>query len=109
MFLGRNLIHKGLVQKKEQERQAKQALEEMGVSIDVTKSAEEYSVSVQQLVEITKATSTNAKVIIMDEPSSTLNSNDVKQLFRIVKKLKDSGCGIVYITHKMEEIDPSGG
>ncbi len=106
LFLGRNLKNKaGLVKSEEQTRIAKELLKDIGVDIDVNKKAEHFSVSIQQLVEICKATSINAKVIVMDEPSSALNQKDVQQLFRIVEKLKAENYGIVYITHKMEEIE----
>jgi len=105
LFIGRNKTKCGFVLKKEQEKAAKKALLDIGIDIDVTKAAEYYAVSIQQLIEICKAISLNAKVIVMDEPSSALNHNDVQQLFKIIEKLKANGCGIVYITHKMEEIE----
>ncbi len=105
MFVGNNIMKHGLVDVKAQNEKAKEELLKMDIDIDVTKNAEEFSFSLQQLMEICKATSTNAKVIIMDEPSSALNSHDVEQLFSIIAKLKEKGCGIVYISHKMEEIE----
>ncbi len=106
LFLGRNMVDgAGFVNAKKQSGIAKQSLADIGINIDVDKNAENYSVSIQQLIELCKATSINAKVIVMDEPSSALNHKDVQQLFRIVEKLKNEGYGIVYITHKMEEIE----
>ena len=64
----------------------------------------EMSVSQRQMVEIAKAISYNSKVIVLDEPTSSLNDREAEQLFKIIKKLRDSGCGIIYISHKMEEI-----
>jgi len=62
------------------------------------------SVSERQMVEIAKAVSYNAKIIVLDEPTSSLNEREVEHLFRIIDKLKAGGCGIIYISHKMEEI-----
>ncbi|VTQ21543.1 galactose/methyl galactoside ABC transporter, ATP-binding protein [Escherichia coli] len=57
-----------------------------------------------QMIEIAKAFSYNAKIVIMDEPTSSLTEKEVNHLFTIIRKLKERGCGIVYISHKMEEI-----
>lgn len=62
------------------------------------------SVSERQMVEIAKAVSYDAKIIVLDEPTSSLNDREVEHLFRIIEKLKANGCGIIYISHKMEEI-----
>ena len=62
------------------------------------------SVSQMQMIEIAKAFSYNAKIVIMDEPTSSLTEKEVNHLFKIIRKLKERGCGIVYISHKMEEI-----
>ena len=56
------------------------------------------------MIEIAKAVSYNSKIIVMDEPTSSLTENEVQHLFKIIRKLRDKGCGIVYISHKMEEI-----
>lgn len=56
------------------------------------------------MIEIAKAVSSHAKIIVMDEPTSSLTQIEVKHLFRIINKLRDKGCGIIYISHKMEEI-----
>ena len=62
------------------------------------------SVSEMQMIEIAKAFSYNAKIVIMDEPTSSLSEKEVAHLFKIIEKLKQRGCGIIYISHKMEEI-----
>lgn len=61
-------------------------------------------VSQRQMVEIAKAVSYNAKVIVFDEPTSSLTEDEVAHLFRIINMLRDQGCGIIYISHKMKEI-----
>ena len=65
---------------------------------------EKMSVSQRQMAEIAKAVSYNARVIVFDEPTSSLNSEEAERLFKIIDMLKDKGCGIIYISHKMEEI-----
>jgi ABC-type sugar transport system ATPase subunit len=61
--------------------------------------------AIQQLVEVTKALSQDARVLVMDEPTSALNAPEVERLFQLIARLKARGCGLIYITHKMEEID----
>lgn len=76
----------------------------LDMPIDVRRPVEEFGVAVQQMIEIAKALSLNARILVMDEPTSSLSERETKQLFDIVRKLKGKGAGIVYISHKMEEI-----
>jgi ABC-type sugar transport system ATPase subunit len=76
----------------------------IGVKLDVREKIKNISVSRQQLVEIAKALSLNAKVIIFDEPTSTLTDEDAKRLFKIIEQLKNQGIGIIYISHRLEEL-----
>lgn len=78
--------------------------EQLGVRIDVNQKVRELSVSKQQMVEIAKALSVNAKVIILDEPTSALTSEDIKHLFAVIERLKSQGLGIIYISHRLEEV-----
>lgn len=82
----------------------KKIFDELGIDVDPKEKVASLSVSQRQMVEIAKAFSYNARIVIMDEPTSSLSEKEVKHLFTIIKKLKDRGCGIVYISHKMEEI-----
>lgn len=82
----------------------KSVLDELGLSFDPNTKMEFLSVSERQMAEIAKAISYNAKIIIFDEPTSSLNEEEVRRLFEIIKELKARGCGIVYISHKMSEI-----
>lgn len=82
----------------------KQYLNELGLSFDPEMKLKELSVSQMQSVEIAKAISFHAKVIIMDEPTSSLTQKEVEGLFDIIRKLKKQGVSIIYISHKMEEI-----
>ena len=77
---------------------------ELGISINPKAKMSTLSVSQRQMVEIAKAVSYNAKVIVFDEPTSSLNDREAELLFNIINKLKTKGCGIIYISHKMEEI-----
>lgn len=82
----------------------KKIFEDLDINIDPRVKVEKLSVSQMQMLEIAKAVSYKSKVLILDEPTSSLTENEVNHLFRIVRKLKDQGIGIVYISHKMEEI-----
>ncbi len=82
----------------------KRIFDELDIDIDPTVKVATLSVSQMQMIEIAKAFSYDAKIVIMDEPTSSLTEKEVNHLFKIINKLKDKGCGIVYISHKMEEI-----
>jgi ABC-type sugar transport system ATPase subunit len=104
VFLGRQLTFGGLVRDRQQRDKAQQILDDFGLNVDAGQFVERLPVATQQLIEIAKALGQNAKVIIMDEPTSALNAPEVEKLFTLIERLKKQGCGIVYITHKMEEI-----
>ena len=84
--------------------QTKMILDELGLDIDPRAKMESLSVSKRQMIEIAKAVSYRAKVIVFDEPTSSLTEPEAERLFGIIDLLKRSGCGIVYISHKMDEI-----
>lgn len=106
IFLGRTpTAFGGLVCGRKQHAAARKCLEPFGLAVDVEKPIEQFSIGTQQLIEIAKALSQNAKIIVMDEPTSALNAPEVERLFRLIAELKARGCGIIYITHKMEEIE----
>ncbi len=105
IFLGRTPTKAGLVRDAKQREESLHWVRQLGLEIDVRKPVEQFSIAIQQLIEISKALSQNAKVIVMDEPTSALNAPEVEKLFALIRSLKDRGCGIVYITHKMEEIE----
>ena len=85
-------------------RDTKAIFDELDISVDPKEKVADLSVSQRQMIEIAKAFSYNARIVIMDEPTSSLTEKEVNHLFTIINKLKDKGCGIVYISHKMEEI-----
>lgn len=106
IFLGRMLTTRGgFVRAAAQRAETERLLEQFGLDLPADRSVETLPVAQQQLVEIAKALSLEAKVIVMDEPTSALSSPEVERLFGLIAQLKASGCGIVYITHKMEEIE----
>jgi methyl-galactoside transport system ATP-binding protein len=85
-------------------RDTRAIFEELGISIDPRAVIGSLSVSQRQMVEIAKAVSHNSKVIVFDEPTSSLTHDEVEHLFRIIFSLRDKGCGIIYISHRMNEI-----
>ncbi len=104
MFLGREHVNGIVLNNSEMESVAKKYLDELGVDIDPRETVGNLPVSKQQMIEIAKALSVNAKILIMDEPTSALTSREIKELFAIIKRLKSQGCGIVYISHRLEEL-----
>ena len=105
IFLGREpRTRAGLVDTKRMEREAGSILEGLGSTIDSRSPVHSLRVGEQQIVEIAKALSMQAEVLIMDEPTSSLSEKETEVLFGVVRDLASKGTGIVYITHKMAEI-----
>ncbi|ROR28659.1 monosaccharide ABC transporter ATP-binding protein (CUT2 family) [Mobilisporobacter senegalensis] len=105
IFLGREKIHSGVLAAKKMNMEAKKILDNLNINIDPETIVGDLPVSKQQMVEIAKALSINAKILIMDEPTSALTSKEINDLFVIIKKLRSEGCGIVYISHRLEELE----
>jgi ABC-type sugar transport system ATPase subunit len=108
IFLGRALVRCGFVDDRLQRVRAQLLLDQLGLEIDVDQRVEDLPIAMQQLTEIAKALGQQAKVLVMDEPTSSLNAPEVEKLFELIRELKSRGCGIVYITHRMEEIQRIG-
>ena len=104
MFLGREKRRGIRLDNASMEAEAKGILDELKIDLDPKQVVGELPVSKQQMVEIAKALSTNAKILIMDEPTSALTAREIDDLFRIIRELKSKGCGIVYISHQLEEL-----
>ena len=104
IFLGREIVKNGILAQREMNAEAKKILDSLSLDIDPETIVGTLAVSKQQMVEIAKALSTNAKVIIMDEPTSALTAKEIEELFKIIHKLRDEGHGIVYISHRLEEL-----
>ncbi|MDK3166458.1 galactose/methyl galactoside ABC transporter ATP-binding protein MglA [Aeromonas caviae] len=104
MWLGRYPTKGLFVDHGKMYQDTKHIFEELDIDIDPRVKVGTLSVSQMQMIEIAKAFSYDAKIVIMDEPTSSLTEKEVNHLFKIINKLKEKGCGIVYISHKMEEI-----
>lgn len=105
IFLGREPFkRKFIIDNAAMNKAAKTILAKLGCDIDVTTLVGELPISKQQMVEIAKALSLNAKVLIMDEPTSALTDREIKELFAIINQLKKEGCAIAYISHRLEEL-----
>ncbi|EFU75213.1 sugar ABC transporter ATP-binding protein [Lachnoanaerobaculum saburreum] len=105
IFLGRwQTAGIGFVQKKKMHDMAKECLKMLEWEMDTRTKLKDLRIGEQQLVEIAKAISCDAKIIVMDEPTSALSEPEAKKLFHVIEKLKNKGCGIIYITHRMEEV-----
>jgi inositol transport system ATP-binding protein len=101
---GKSGILSGWLNDSEINQRAAALLDRMGVNIAPKAKMRSLSVAQMQMVEIAKAVSNNAKVIIMDEPTSAISDKEVGTLFQIIRDLKVQGVGIIYISHKMDEI-----
>lgn len=105
LFLNREIRQSfGLLNTKKMKEKAFRIFEQLGIQIPLDKEAGELSVGQQQMIEITKALMTDAKVLIMDEPTAALSDKEIQTLFKIIQRLKENGVAIVYISHRMEEI-----
>ncbi len=105
IFLGQEPSRFGFVPRSEEREKALKLFERIGVEIDPEKPCGELSVAEQQVVEIAKALSQNARIIVMDEPTAALTPREVEGLLRVVRELKSQGIGIIYISHRLDEID----
>ena len=104
IWLGRFPMKGMFVDEKKMYEDTVKIFKDLDIEVDPRMKVADLSVSQRQMIEIAKAVSYNSKIIVMDEPTSSLTENEVQHLFRIINKLRDKGCGIVYISHKMEEI-----
>ena len=104
IFVGRELRKNGLVDKKAEIEQAQKLIEECGLHVSPKETLRNLTVAQCQLIEIIKAISVNAKVIIMDEPTAAITDREVELLFGHIRRLKEKGVAIIYISHRMAEI-----
>ncbi len=104
MWLGRFPIKNGLVDHKKMYEKTKEIFEDLNIKVDPKAIIGKLSVSERQMVEIAKAVSYDAKIMVLDEPTSSLTEQEVELLFEIINRLRKKGVGMVYISHKMEEI-----
>jgi len=104
MFLTREPLKNRFIDKKKMHRKAKQVFDQLDIDLDVTRTVGKLAVGTKQVVEIAKALSQDAKILILDEPTASLSSVEIDSLFNFLKKLKNEGIGIVFVTHHLDEI-----
>lgn len=104
IFIGRERMAGKLINDAEMNREAKKLFEQLNIEIDPTEKMGNLTVGKQQMCEIAKAISHEAKVIIFDEPSAALTESEIEELFKIIRDLREKQLGIVYISHRMDEI-----
>ena len=104
IFIGRETKKWFLLDENTQNKKSQELFELMNLSVKPTMKVRDMTVAKQQMVEIAKALSFNADVLIFDEPSGALTDVETAELFRIIRELKEKGTGIIYITHRMEEL-----
>ena len=106
MFMGSELLmaHDLFLDDNAMIRKAQIVIDDMGMDLDVREKVKDLSIARQQMVEISRSLLSDAKLIVMDEPTSSLTENEIEQLFSQIRKLKSTGIAIIYISHRMPEI-----
>lgn len=104
IFLGREPVRNGLIDHKKLYKDTSELMERLNISINPKAKMKDLSVADQQMIEIAKAISQNARIVIMDEPTSSITDREVEILFNLIRDLKSKGTGIIYISHKIDEI-----
>ncbi len=104
IFLGRESVHwPGVIRRKEMVKKAQEILDDLGVAIDVRAPVRTLGVAQKQMIEVAKALSMDAKILIMDEPTATLTDWEIEELFSIIHRLKKNHVSVIYISHRLEE------
>ena len=104
IFIGREPKKNGMIDWKTINIRTKELLEKLNIDIDVTQTLGQYSVAIQQMVAIARAIDVDAKVLILDEPTSSLDATECEKLFEVMKKLRSEGMGIVFVTHFLDQV-----
>ena len=104
IFIGREFMKGGLIDDAKMNAESRKLFDQLGINIDPTEKMGNLTVGKQQMCEIAKAISHKAKVIIFDEPSAALTEAEIEELFKIIRDLRDQQLGIIYISHRMDEI-----
>ena len=105
LFIGREPLTKlHTVDRKSYNKRSQKIMDELGISVDVTQNLENYSLAIQQMVAIARAVDMECKVLILDEPTSSLDDEEVEKLFVLMRRLKEKGVGIVFVTHFLEQV-----
>nr|WP_136685376.1 sugar ABC transporter ATP-binding protein [Rhodobacter xinxiangensis] len=104
VFLGNERASRGVVDRRAMREETEPLLRQLGVSFSPTTQVGSLSLGERQLVEIARALSTNARIIVMDEPTTSLSSRETEKLFEVIARMKADGIAVIYISHRMEEI-----
>jgi len=104
IFLGHERTRLGWIRSGEEQSRATQLFEEIGVRVDPAAICRQLSIAEQQVVEIAKALSVDARIIVMDEPTAALTPVEVERLFAVIRELKSRGIGIIYVSHRLGEV-----
>ncbi len=104
IFIGREPIKSFKIDWDEINKRAKTILSRLDINIDVTMTLDSYSIAIQQMVAIARALEISAKVLILDEPTSSLDTNEVNKLFEVMRKLREDGLGIIFVTHFLDQV-----
>ena len=104
IFLGNEIVHRGIRDTKAMNKRAKEVLDKLGIDVDPDTRVDELSVGMSQMVEIAKAVSKDAKILVFDEPTAALSDSETVRLFEMIRQLKKEGVSMVYISHRMNEI-----
>ena len=104
LYIGREPIRAGMIDWRTMNKKSRELLESLDIHIDVTMAVENYSIAIQQMIAIARAVDMSAKVLILDEPTSSLDDGEVEKLFRLMNKLKAQGVGIIFVTHFLEQV-----
>ena len=104
LFIGREPRKGGLIDWKTMNKKAGKLLQDLDIHADVTQTIDNYSIAIQQMVAIARAVDMSAKVLILDEPTSSLDDGEVEKLFNLMRRLKAEGVGIIFVTHFLEQV-----
>ena len=105
LFIGREPKTKlGTIDWKTMIKKSQKIVEDLDLNVDVTQNLEEYSLALQQMIAIARAVDMESKVLILDEPTSSLDDNEVEKLFKLMNRLKGQGVGIIFVTHFLEQV-----
>ena len=108
IFLGREPLRFGLIDTAKYLRESQRYLDMVGLKVDPRTTVKDLSIGHQQMVEIAKALSCGARILIMDEPTSSLSTRETERLFQVVKELRAQGVSVIYISHRLAEVEELG-
>ena len=105
LFIGREPRNRlGMIDWRQMNRDAKNLMDSLQIPIDVTRTLDNYSIAIQQMIAIARAVDMDCRVLILDEPTSSLDDNEVEKLFTMMRSLRDKGVGIIFVTHFLEQV-----